>query len=221
VTVTEVPSLIVSVEPVMAQPALGLQPTVTDTAAPEVRRGTVMVVAPTCNDGAAHPLVVAVRTGVARGRGRGAGAGGLNDRPGVGVDVRRGLGRAVSRGAAVAAAASGVTVGVAVGVSGAVGCVTGTDVDAAVGLAMGVVAVGVGSGSGGVVAAVGRGAGSVVVASGVAVAVDGVLAVADGTRSMLVRMPKSVHPVNVAAAARPSERGVRCMTGPWPSRASG
>ena len=109
----------------------------------------------------------------------------------------------------------------AVGVLEGVGCVTGTEVGAVVGLAMGVVAVGVGSGSGGAVAAVGRGEGSVVVASGVAWAVDGVPAVADGTRSMLVRMPKRVQPVNAAAAARPSDRGVRCMTGPWPSRASG
>lgn len=220
---TAVPSLIVSVEPVMAQPALGLQPTVTDTAAPEVRRGTVMVFAPTRNCGAAHPRVVAVRVGVARGRGRGAGAGAMNDRSGVGVDVRRGLGRAVARGAgtAVPAAAAGVVLGVAVGVLDGVGWVTGTEVGAVAGLAKGVVAVGVGLGSGGAVAAVGRGEGSVVVASGVAMAVDGVPAVADGTRSMLVRMPKSVHPVNAAAAARPSDRGVRCMTGPWPSPASG
>jgi hypothetical protein len=224
VTVTDVPSLMVSVAPAMAQPALGLQPTVTDTSAPEVRRGTVMVFAPTCNDGAAHPRVGAVRTGVARGRGRGAGAGALlNDRPGAGVAVRRGLGRVVARGTGdtVARVAAGVAVGVLEGVV----CVTDADVDAVVGIAMpavvGAEMVGVGAGGGVVVAAVGWAWDSVVVASGVAWAVDGVPAVADGTRSMLARMPKRVQPVNAAAAARPKDRGVRCMTGPWPSRASG
>lgn len=219
---TDVPSLIVSVEPAMAQPALGLQPTVTDTAAPEVRRGTVMVFAPTCNDGAAHPRVVAVRTGVARGRGRGAGADALSERPGAGVTVRRGLGRVVARGAGDAVAR--VAARVAVGVLEGVGCVTGADVGAVVGIAMpavvGAEMVGVGAGSGGV-AAVGWVEAPVVVASGVAWAVDGVPAVADGTRSMLARMPKRVQPVNAAAAARPKDRGVRCMTAPWPSRASG
>ena len=111
------------------------------------------------------------------------------------------------------------------GVLEGVGCVTGADVGAVVGIAMAAVVgaemVGVGAGGGVVVAAVGWVEAPVVVASGVAWAVDGVPAVADGTRSMLARMPKRVQPVNAAAAARPKDRGVRCMTGPWPSRASG
>jgi hypothetical protein len=171
VTVTDVPSAIVRVEPVRTQPALGLQPTVTDTLAPEVRRGTVMVFAPTRSDGGAHPRVAAVGTLVARGRGRGAGAGALSDRPGAAAAVRRGVGRAVARGAADAAEGSSVAlaVGVTVAVLDAAGGTAGADVGAAVGVGVGaVLVVGVASGSRRAGVAVVPGEGPAMVAAGVA-----------------------------------------------------
>ena len=87
-TVTDVPCAIVSVDPVMAHPALGLQPTVTDTFAPEVSRGVVMELAPTRSTGAAHAPVTKVLRAVGLGRGRGAGVCPTSRRPGVGVDAR-------------------------------------------------------------------------------------------------------------------------------------
>ena len=40
-------------------------------------------------------------------------------------------------------------------------------------------------------------------------------------RSRLAMMPRRLHPVNVAATARPRVRGVRCMRGPWRAPATG
>lgn len=47
VTVTDVPAVTCNVGPLIEQPALGEQATVTDTGAPDVNRGRVMVVPPT------------------------------------------------------------------------------------------------------------------------------------------------------------------------------
>ena len=186
---TDVPSLIVSVEPVMAQPALGLQPTVTDTSAPEVRRGTVMVFAPTCSTGAAHPRVGCRPPGVARGRGRGAGAGAIKPTaPVSGSPSVDGLGRVVARGAGDTLRASLREWLWACSRESAASPAP-TSARWWGSRCVGVVGAETGRrrrGGGGIVAAVGWVEAPVAVASGVAWAVDGVPAVADGTRSMLV-----------------------------------
>jgi len=69
VTVTAVAAgSITSWSPVTWQALLGEQPTVTRTVAPEVRRGSAIVFAPTCRSGARHSPSVEVRRGAAAGR---------------------------------------------------------------------------------------------------------------------------------------------------------
>lgn len=220
-SVTDVPVATCNWGPAITQPDRGEQATVTATGAPDVSRGTVRVVAPAWRTGACQLFRTVVRRMTGR-RGRGADGDAAGAGRAAGVVDGVGVGVGVGRGAAVRA-------GVGDGPSGVVSPGEGTRPSDALADSVGgpgTVAVGEASGGGDAISvavtaespsAAAREAGAVAgPVAGALCALGWALA-----RSRLVMMPRTVHPVTVAATARPRVRGVRCMRGPWRAPATG
>jgi len=215
--VTDVAGDAVSWLPLIEQPAPGAQATVTDTRAPDVNRGRVMVIVPTYRVGGCQELFTTVRRGAGAIRGS-ACAWVVGVGPGVALGVTgRSVGvaglasprRSFALGEdAAGALADGVgpdAIGprdVCIGVGEAVSA-------GSVAIALDVASTRVSTELAG--AAVGAGMSEVAPTAS---------AVAAAGRSSVPMIPTTVQAVSVAAAETRSVRGFRCMGGPWLARSS-